>query len=158
MNDSHPNASLLRRAAAIFYDSFLVAAIWMLSTTFLVALVEDGGEVRGILFQLFLYLELFAFYYVFWRIKGQTLGMQVWKIKAVNADDAVMTRAQCLARFLIATLTLAPLGIGYIWGIFRRDSLTLYDQLSNTRVIYVGSKPYPSEEAPANQLARRKRK
>jgi uncharacterized RDD family membrane protein YckC len=148
LNDYHRNASLLRRAAAIFYDSFLIVAIWMLSTTLLVALVADGSEVHGILFQLFLYLELFAFYYVFWRIKGQTLGMQVWKIKAVSADNTVMTRAQCLVRFLIATLTLAPLGFGYIWGIFRRDNLTLYDQLSNTKVIYVGSRPYPSEEIP----------
>lgn len=118
----------------------------MLSTILLVALVSDGEEVRGLLFQLFLYIELLAFYYVFWRIKGQTLGMQVWKIKVVNADNEVMTEKQCLVRFLLATLTLVPLGVGYLWGIFRRDNLTLYDQLSNTKVIYVGQRPYPSEE------------
>ena len=135
----------MRRLAAMVYDSFLVIAIWMLSSTMLVVWVGDGEALTGPVFQLFLYLEWFFFYYVFWRMRGQTLGMQVWKINTLQTNGEIMTARHCVLRFLFATLTLIPFGIGFFWMLFDRRRLTLWDIASNTRVIYLGNKPYPSE-------------
>ena len=145
VSTEYRNASLIRRLAALVYDLFLIVAIWMLSTTLLVAFVADGDEVRGWPFQLLLYFELFAFYYVFWRIRGQTLGMQVWKIKAVNERGEIMDGEQCVLRFLAATLSVAPFGLGLLWILTNRENLALHDLATNTRVIYLGDKPYESE-------------
>lgn len=145
MFDKFPNASFVRRLAALVYDGFLVVAIWMLSTTVLVAVVSEGEPIRGWPFQLFLYAELFAFYYAFWRMRGQTLGMQVWKIRAVDAEGQIMDSKHCVLRFLAATLCLAPFGVGLLWVLPSRENLALHDILSGTRVVYLGKKPYPSE-------------
>ncbi len=141
-----PNSSLIRRLAALVYDSFLIAAIWMLSTTLLVAFVADGDEVQGWPFQLFLYFELFAFYYIFWRIRGQTLGMQVWKIVAVNERGEILDGEQCVLRFLAATISMLPFGAGLLWILFNKDNLALHDLATNTRIVYLGDKPYDSEK------------
>ncbi len=142
-----PNSSLIRRLAALVYDSFLVVAIWMLSTTLLVAFVADGDRVQGWPFQLFLYAELFAFYYAFWRMKGQTLGMQVWKIRVVNESGEIPDGEQCVLRFLAATLSIAVLGLGLFWILVDRKNLALHDLATGTRVVYLGDKPYDSERA-----------
>ncbi|XOV90281.1 MAG: RDD family protein [Pseudomonadota bacterium] len=141
----YPNASAIRRLAALVYDSFLVVAIWMLSTTLLVAFVADGEAIGGWPFQLLLYTELFGFYYAFWRMRGQTLGMQVWKIRTVKDTGELMTSWQCIFRFLAATISLLPLGLGFLWILIGRERLTLYDLATDTRVVYLGDKPYASE-------------
>lgn len=146
--DDYVNSSLIRRLAALFYDAFLVVAIWMISTTLLVALVADGDEIQGWPFQLFLYAELFAFYYAFWRMRGQTLGMQVWRIKTVDENGHILSGEQCILRFLAATISMLPFGLGLFWILIDRQNLALHDLATNTRVIYVGDKPYDSEKPP----------
>ena len=141
----YPNASLIRRCAAILYDAFLIIAIWMISTTIIVAWMTDGGEVQGLLFQFFLYFEIGLFYIYFWHFKGQTLGMQVWKIKTVDASGQTLTLKDCLLRFLFATLSCAIVGLGFFWAFFNPERLTLHDIASGTRVIYLGRNPSRSE-------------
>lgn len=138
----------MRRLAAMVYDSFLVIAIWMLSSTLLVVFVGEGEALSGPVFQLFLYAEWFSFYYIFWRMRGQTLGMQVWKINAVQESGELMTSRQCVLRFLFATLTLVPAGAGLLWMLVDRQRRTVWDIASRTRVIYLGDKPYASERMP----------
>ncbi|MCB1692300.1 MAG: RDD family protein [Pseudomonadales bacterium] len=141
-----PNAGFIRRIAALIYDSFLVVAVWMASMTPIVVYVGGGQAVTGWVLQLFLYVEWFFFYYIFWRIKGQTLGMQVWKIKTIGPTGEMMTSVQCILRWLVATLTLIPFGLGFFWMLVDRERLTLYDRLTRTRCIYLGKNPYPSEK------------
>jgi len=142
----YPNASLIRRFAAMLYDAFLILALWMISTTLIVALLTDGAKAQGPLFQVFLYVEVAAFYIYFWHYKGQTLGMQVWKIKTVTDKDEQLSFDECLIRFLFATVAVAPAGLGFAWIFFNRNRLAWHDIASRTRVIYLGKNPYRSEE------------
>lgn len=137
MTDTYPAAGIARRLAAMFYDAFLVVAIWMLSTTLLVALVSEGNPIFGWVFQVFLYAEMFAFYYAFWRMRGQTLGMQVWRIRIENDAGDIPGSGEAVLRFLLATVTLVPCGLGFFWMLVDRDRLTLYDRWSGTRIIYL---------------------
>ncbi|MDH5737854.1 MAG: RDD family protein [Gammaproteobacteria bacterium] len=148
MINNYPNAGLARRLAALLYDSFLILAIMMISLAIAIISFNDGQGISGDKTQPFLYLEIFLFYFLFWRIKGQTLGMQVWKIKTVNTDGELMSPLQCLIRFLAATLSFMCLGLGFLWILFSKDRLTWHDKLSDSRVIYIGDKPLKSEKSP----------
>ena len=129
----------------MLYDGFLVLAIWMTSTTLLVALITDGAEVIGFLYQVFLYLELAAFYIFFWRLNGQTLGMQVWKIRLENNEGELLTDKACVLRFMTATLSVIGAGLGFFWMYFNKERLTFHDIASKSHVIYLGKNPYRSE-------------
>jgi uncharacterized RDD family membrane protein YckC len=135
---TYPNANLIRRLAAMIYDGFLIVAIWMLSTTLIVAMVMDGTEVSGPVFQLFLYFELAAFYIYFWHFRGQTLGMQVWKIRVVDENQATPCLEDCIKRFFFATLSVAAMGLGFLWVVLNREHLAWHDIASSTRVVYLG--------------------
>lgn len=144
--ETYPNAGMLRRIAAMSYDAFLIVAIWMTSTTLLVALLSDGAEIKGFLFQLFLYTELALFYIYFWRATGQTLGMQVWKIRTLTDEGELLDYRQCAVRFLVATLSVLVAGLGFVWMYFNKKRLTLHDLASNSHVVYLGNNPYRSEQ------------
>lgn len=144
--ETYPNAGMLRRFAAMLYDGFLVVAIWMTSTTLLVALATEGAEIEGIWFQLFLYMELAAFYVYFWRATGQTLGMQVWKIRVLSYEGELLDYRECAVRFLVATLSVLGAGLGFVWMYFNKERLTLHDLASNSHVVYLGTNPYRSEQ------------
>ena len=138
----HTPASLWRRLAAILYDGFLVVALWFITTTLMVAFLNDGKAISGPYFQLLLYMEAGAFYAYFWHFKGQTLGMQVWKIRAINDTGQILTLGECAVRFFFATFSLMFLGLGFLWILFDRDSLAWHDRASGTRVIFLGDNPY----------------
>ena len=140
------NASFMRRFAALIYDTFLIIAIWMISTTLIVALLVDGKEIKGLVYQIFLYLEVAIFYIYFWSFKGQTLGMQVWNIRTVNQENKLLTINNCLVRFFYATIFLIPIGLGFLWIFFNKERLAWYDMASGTRVIYLGKRPYLSKK------------
>jgi uncharacterized RDD family membrane protein YckC len=142
----NPNASALRRSAAMVYDLFFIVAIWILTTIVVVSLLNGGEPVNGWPFQVMLIVEVFAFYAYFWGVKGQTLGMQVWKIRTENEAGETLNLAQSGLRFGLATILLAPAGLGFFWMIVDRQRLTLYDRISRTRVVYLGSKPFEKEK------------
>ena len=128
------------------YDLFLIVALFMLTTTVIVANVADDAAIKyRLAFQGLLLLELYAFYGYFWTMKGQTLGMQVWKIRAENDAGEVLNWGQASLRFVVACLT--PFA-GFVWMLVDPDRLTLYDRFSNTRVVYIGDKPFAKEQQP----------
>ena len=139
---SNTPAGLWRRLAAILYDTFLVIALWFVTTTLMVAFLNEGKTIAGPSFQLFLYLEAGAFYAYFWHIKGQTLGMQVWKIRTINDTGQILTLGECAVRFFFATFSAMFLGLGFLWILFDRDKLAWHDRVSGTRVIFLGDNPY----------------
>ena len=149
--ETYPNAGMLRRFVAMLYDAFLIIAIWMTSTTLMVALMTDGAEVSGFWFQLFLYLELAAFYIYFWKATGQTLGMQVWKIRLLTDGGELLDFRQCTVRFFVATLSVLVAGTGFLWMYFNKERLTLHDIASSSHVAYLGTNPYSSERNQDNQ-------
>ena len=139
----YPNATAIRRLAAMVYDLFLIVALFMLTTTIIVANVADDAAIKyRLAFQGLLLLELFLFYGYFWTKKGQTLGMQVWKIRTENEAGEILNWGEASMRFIIACLT--PF-IGFVWMLVDPKRLTLYDRFSKSRVVYTGDKPFAKE-------------
>ncbi len=128
---------LLRRLAALLYDSLLVAALLMLATVPYVMLT-DGAAVPHwvrVLFQTYLLAVMFGFFSWFWLHGGQTLGMRAWRLRVVSGDGGPIRPRQALARFGWALPSLLLLGLGLLWVLVDKERLAWHDRLSGTRLV-----------------------
>jgi len=145
MTDSAPRQSpfLLRRLAAMVYDTLLVAALNFV-VMFIVLPVyslltgshdsESAVQLdREIVWLVFLFTPM-LFFCVFWLKNGQTLSMQAWRIKLVTFSGESPTLRQCVIRYFGAILS-APLGLGYLWCLVDRNGRYWHDYLSGTELI-----------------------
>jgi uncharacterized RDD family membrane protein YckC len=105
------------------------------------------------------YLALVGFFGLFWRQKGQTLGMQAWRVKLVSRlDNARVPWTHVFIRISTAAapviLSLLPFlyfninnasvlvyviaaiiaGMGFFWRWGNTERLYLHDQLSSTEL------------------------
>ena len=129
---------LWRRLAAIFYDLWLVAALWLLGATadtFVRAGLGLGSAGFHLPLQLFLLISPAAFFSWFWTHGGQTLGMRAWRLKLLDSEGDPVTLKLSLIRLGAALLSALPLGLGYLWVLIDRDSLAWHDRLSRTRLV-----------------------
>ena len=147
------NASIGKRLLAIFYDVlillFIVATTYILLQQIIINLelvtleqvqiskdetiniIPTDSIVTLILKNLWVLISFFYFGY-YWTKRGQTLGMKVWKVKAVTQEGGVMSWAHALKRYVFTLL-----GLGLLWMIIDKDRLALQDRLSGTRLIKV---------------------
>lgn len=137
------NSGLLRRLAAMLYDTLLVLALMFMATIPFIALrsgepVETGDN---LLYKLVLVAVLFGFFVGFWSRSGRTLGMQSWGLQLETRDGRIPSAATASLRFLAAIVSLIPLGLGFLWQLIDKDKLTWHDRLSKTRLVY-----YPREK------------
>lgn len=145
-----PSPGLPRRLMATLYDTFLVLPIIMLGVAIGMGLYTAltrllGGSagdeplgawaVRGIAV-----LVVAGFFTAFWRKSGQTLGMQAWRIKLVPLPGKRLTAGRCLLRCAAALLSLACLGVGYLWCLVDRNGRYWHDYLSGTTLIMLPKK------------------
>lgn len=138
------NCSFLRRLGAMIYDSMLLFSLLLFATIPYVFFV--GGEVINsgdYFFQIYLIIIILLYFILPWKIRGQTLGMQSWKIKLVQErDDSIsyVTYGQGIKRIFFSCLSWAPLGLGFIWSLFDQEKLAWHDRLSKTKLIYLPTK------------------
>jgi len=144
------NTGLLRRLAAILYDTLLVAALLFLATIPFVA-VRGGEPVEigdNLLYRVVLALVVYGFFVGFWVRSGRTLGMQSWGLQLQTSEDKVPSLAQASLRFFAALLSWAPAGLGFLWQLWDKDKLTWHDRISSTRLVYY---PKPKKEKKKKQ-------
>ncbi len=130
-------AGFLRRIAAVFYDSLLVAAVLFLATLPFIAMrsgepVEPGDPV----YQIVLLVVTYSFFVGFWTRRGRTLGMQSWGLQLQDAAGAPPTIVACSVRFAVAIVSWAVFGLGFLWQLVDKDNLTWHDRASGTRLVY----------------------
>ena len=132
------NTGLLRRLAAIAYDTLLVAALLFLATIPFIAL--RGGEAVEIgdnaFYRVVLVLVIYGFFVGFWAGPGRTLGMQSWGLQLETMDGDRPSIVAASLRFVAALLSWAPFGLGFLWQLWDRDRLTWHDRISGTRVVH----------------------
>lgn len=131
-----PHAGLIRRLAAILYDSLLLLAVLFIATALILPLT--GGEaVRAghPLFMTYIFLVAFFFYAWFWTHGGQTLGMRAWRLRVVRYDGGPISLWQALLRYLVAFVSWGALGLGFLWSLVDREKLTWHDRYSQTKLV-----------------------
>ncbi len=144
-----PAAGMVRRLAALFYDSLLCIALMMVVTLLyqqvLLRLLYGSEQLQQLadagrldidpLLSTLLLFSLFGFFAKFWTHSGQTLGMQVWGIRIQNADGTAIDLWQALLRFLIALVSLLCLGMGYWWMLLDKQNRTWHDMYSESQAV-----------------------
>lgn len=139
-NTLRPSPGLLRRLAAILYDTFLVLPLIMLLTALLMGISSVMGQnpdeqllspwiVRGLAVTC-----CTGFFVAFWLKGGQTLGMQAWRIKLVAQPGRQLTLGRGLLRCAAAALSAGCLGLGYLWCIFDTQGRSWHDHISGTEL------------------------
>lgn len=138
-------AGLGRRLGAMFYDSFLLLAIWIAITTLHVLVVrkllglapeEVGAGVWQVLsLRLLLVVAAFAFFAFFWRRGGMTLGMQAWRLRVQTLDGGPISLRQTMLRFAVGAFSFVPLGLGHWWVLFDAERRSWADLASGTQVV-----------------------
>jgi uncharacterized RDD family membrane protein YckC len=143
---------VLRRFAAMTYDSLLLLAVIMAYGALVLALklllqgpMVDEGRVYegywGVVVFAGLIGTIAAFFCYFWRRSGQTLGMRSWRMRLVDRQLQPPSLQQCLLRCLLASISLAALGLGYFWRWFDPMGYTFHDRFSGTQVVLLEKKP-----------------
>lgn len=168
-NEAPTIAKPMVRVVAILYDGMLILALLFLVGTILTVVgtlltMETGTESsqaqslplwyqNAIMTPSFV-LTLVAFYGIFWRRGGQTLGMQTWRLKTINDAGQWLTWGQSFKRILAACLMPLIFGIigslidgsraallasaflglvfNYVFCLFNPRGLAVQDMLSNT--------------------------
>jgi uncharacterized RDD family membrane protein YckC len=130
------NASLLRRLGAMLYDGLLVLAVLFMATLPFVA-VRGGEPVEpddNLVYQLTMLGVVYAFFVFFWTRGGQTLGMRSWRMRLETLDGRTPSFTTASLRFVMAIVSLLPLGLGFLWQLWDKDGLTWHDRASATRL------------------------
>lgn len=160
-----PPATFVKRALAIIYDGLISIAVLLVATWVYTMIggwitgwdrfeeMAEAGQLSGdpgLTFTLFLVLYLFFAY--FWTRIGQTLGMQVWRIRIENLDGTSVSWSQALLRYATAaTVIFLALLAGYYIGsvtliitlpaiialFLPINGLSVTDRLSNSVVVQV---------------------
>jgi uncharacterized RDD family membrane protein YckC len=150
--DAAPPAGALRRAGAMTYDALLVVALWLFTLFPMVAITN--GAVHGAAVQSHVFLEMYAFFVLFWLYRGQTLGMLAWRLAIETDDGNPITLLRLTLRFfatllpvlaalagwrlggmpaVVLCLLAGVMAHGMIWVDPRRRSFA--DRLSGTRIV-----------------------
>ncbi len=145
IDGSDIHCPLWRRFAAMFYDSLLLSVLVLCAWLPVPLLPDDLHPVLGRGFRLtYLITICFLFFGWFWCHGGQTLGMRSWRIRLVTTDSSdsetpfrAITWRVAWLRFIIAMLSWAVIGMGFIWSLFHHDQLTWHDIISRTKLIAV---------------------
>lgn len=150
-----PTAGLIRRLAAMVYDSLLVFGVLFTATIPAVFFRADKIEpivneqivtdlpsvASGLPFQLYLLVVYITFFCWFWKKRGQTLGMQAWRLQLVDMAGNHLTIRQCVTRLFAALVSFLCFGAGYWWILIDKDHLSWHDKLSNSRIVLLPKKP-----------------
>lgn len=135
-------APLWRRLAAMFYDTLLVVALMMVTAGVYHAVInqwlletDDAPPGFNPFLASLLVFVTFGFFTCFWTRKGQTLGMQVWRIRVQNQDGGAISLWQCLLRFMIAIPGVGLALAGVLWMKIDREGKTWQDRYSMSEVV-----------------------
>ena len=139
-------ANLLRRLMALMYDAFLLFAITLGYGGLLLIIkilfngttgledIQPGPVIQAISFLGWL-ASLGGYYYICWRKQGQTMGMKAWRLKLQQPDGTLASPQQAILRCVLATLSLAAAGIGYLWCLLPPAKACLHDIYTGTEVV-----------------------
>lgn len=150
--EKYANPGLIRRLAAIVYDSLLLFGVLILAAVPLLAIpggLRQAPTVR-LAEQGYLLGVCFVYFGWFWTHGGQTLGMKSWRLRLVTASGTV-TWGQCARRFAAAALSWACAGLGFAWVLLDRDRLAWHDRLSGTRLAWADGRGGPPSTGAAQQ-------
>ncbi len=127
--------SPLRILGAAFYDGLTLLVVLLIATIPHTLLLGPGFEQNPfarLAFQLYLLAVAYAFFAWFWIQGHPTLGEKAWGLCLRTTDHQVPGWLHLNKRFLAALLSIALLGLGWLWVFV--SGQTLHDRLAGTKI------------------------
>lgn len=122
--------SYLVRLMSFIYDALLCLAIAFVAGFCFIYLFGDATQgVKRTIFASYIYLCLGAYFMHCWTHGGQTLGLKTWRLQLQTKSLTPLSNIQAVKRYLLATLSLSFLGVGFLWRFFDIDQQYLHDRL-----------------------------
>ena len=120
---------LPRRLASMVYEAVLLFAVaFFAAWLFFFASGGRDATAGWLRYALQLFIAVvFAAYFLWCWLRGQTLAMKAWGIRLVD-----VTPRKALSRFALAA---ALLPVSIVWALFDRDRQFLHDRLAGTRLV-----------------------
>ena len=123
--NSQEQAGITHQLLAVFYDAWLLAAVFMAASA--LTLPFTGGEPvkpGNPFMTTYILFVWYGFYAWFWTHGGQTLGMRSWKIKLISETGEAINLWHALLRFLSGIPTWLFIGIGSYLLMAEQPNLT----------------------------------
>ena len=127
---SLPRAGFWIRLAALLLDVIIVALICSLLSGFF----SDGSHIR---IKADLLPSLAIYGALMWKLRGSTVGGIVCGLKVVRLDDRPIDWGTAIVRALSCFLSLAVMGLGFIWVVFDDQRQSWHDKIAGTVVVRV---------------------
>lgn len=124
---SGPRAGFWRRFAAMLLDGLILGVIQAILT------VATDQNVASLLA-----LVIGIAYYAFLEggAAGQTLGKKALGIRVIDAGrGGSIGPGRAVLRYFARILSAIPLGLGYFWMIWDKESQTWHDKIANSLVV-----------------------
>jgi uncharacterized RDD family membrane protein YckC len=112
---AYPRAGFWIRMAALVVDTVLIAIVFHFPPVFLPALAAYGA--------------------LLWRFRGSTIGGIIFRLKVVRVDGKPMDWVTAIVRALACFLSLAFIGLGFIWIGFDPEKQGWHDKIAGTVVV-----------------------
>lgn len=121
---------------SLIYESLILAAVVLTAALPLVMITRGWAHLPARTVLQASLLAICAGFYIWqWSGTGQTLPMKTWRLRLVTADGEPVTPRRALIRYLAVLLSLAILGLGFLWALLDRDRQFLHDRLAGTRLV-----------------------
>lgn len=123
---------------AALYDLILILAVlFVASVPFVIWRGGNFDEQPIILlsYQIYLLVICYIYFSYFWLINGQTPGLRTWKLRLIRQDGYLLTRKDSIIRFILSLLSVASLGLGWLWLFFNPNQQSFHDQFSYTQIV-----------------------
>ncbi len=121
----------------MIYDSLLVLALLMVAAALVVIPSGSGIQSGTLWFQAYLLFTWWAYFAVCWRMGGQTVGMRAWRVTLVTETGERIGWANSAVRFLVAGVSGAAAGLGFLWSVFEPQRRTWHDLATATRLVVI---------------------
>lgn len=127
---------------AALYDLILILAVLFFAG--LPFVLWQGGDFSDkpmvlLSYQIYLGVISYIYFSYFWLINGQTPGLRTWNLRLIRQDGYLLTRKDSIIRFILSLISIATLGIGWLWLFFNRDNQSFHDQFSYTQIVFTES-------------------
>ncbi len=127
------------RLLALLYDLLPALAIWF-AVAALVLLGRAGvpatpNSPAAWLELALLWLATGAYAVLSWRRGGQTLGARAWRLRLIAADGTTPDWRRLWLRYLLATLSWLPFGLGFFWSLLDGRKRSWHDLGTDTVLV-----------------------
>ncbi|MDE2201572.1 MAG: RDD family protein [Burkholderiaceae bacterium] len=115
--------TLRRRFAAMLYEGLLLFGVMFAATALFLlarAVIPPLARTGDAGLQVWGFFALGLYFVGFWRKRGQTLAMQTWRMRVVNADGSRISIGRAIARYVLAWMWVAvAVGVIHLSGVSR---------------------------------------